>query len=130
MRHPFVDIRMLRFLLAVPPLPWCRSKYLLRRAMRGTLPKEVLHRRKATPDRRSLTKYLAEFCHSEFRATAAIHDYVDPERFPNSPESVDIESELRGRSLNHWLQNLYRTSHNREERIRCDRFAREATPVA
>ena len=46
LRHPYVDLRMLRFLLAVPALPWCRSKHLLRRAMRGVLPRAVLRRGK------------------------------------------------------------------------------------
>ena len=32
-RYPYVDIRMLRFLLAVPALPWCRNKYLMRRSL-------------------------------------------------------------------------------------------------
>ena len=45
-RHPYLDLRMLRFLLAVPPLPWCKQKYLMRRAMRGILPKTVIGRAK------------------------------------------------------------------------------------
>jgi asparagine synthase (glutamine-hydrolysing) len=129
-RHPFVDIRMLRFLLAVPPLPWCRSKHLLRRAMDGSLPRKVLHRRKATPDGRSLATYLAKFCRSQFRPTAAIHDYVDPERLLSWPASVDIESELRARSLNHWLQNSHRSSHNLQQEILCDQVTRQAARTA
>src|SRR5208283_1745925 len=45
-RHPFLDLRLMRYLLAVPVIPWCRSKYLIRRAMRGTVPDEVLRRPK------------------------------------------------------------------------------------
>jgi asparagine synthase (glutamine-hydrolysing) len=45
-RFPYMDIRMLRFLLAVPAVPWCRSKYLLRRALRTYLPSEVTARPK------------------------------------------------------------------------------------
>jgi asparagine synthase (glutamine-hydrolysing) len=47
-RHPFVDIRLLRFLLRIPAVPWCRSKYLLRRALRGIIP-EAVRRRPKTP---------------------------------------------------------------------------------
>jgi asparagine synthase (glutamine-hydrolysing) len=47
-RHPYMDIRMLRFLLTVPSIPWCRDKHLVRRAMRGTVPEEV-RRRPKTP---------------------------------------------------------------------------------
>jgi len=46
-RHPYLDLRVLEFLLSVPPVPWARRKLLLRQAMRGRLPREVLERRKA-----------------------------------------------------------------------------------
>src|SRR5206468_7501234 len=46
-RHPFVDLRLLRYMLAVPAVPWCRAKYLERRAMRGVLPASVLRRPKS-----------------------------------------------------------------------------------
>lgn len=45
-RSPFLDTRLLRFLLRVPPVPWCIHKELLRQAMRGLLPEEVRTRRK------------------------------------------------------------------------------------
>ncbi len=45
--HPYVDLRLLRYMLSVPALPWCRRKYLLRRAMRNILPDEVVRRDKA-----------------------------------------------------------------------------------
>jgi asparagine synthase (glutamine-hydrolysing) len=45
-RHPFMDIRMLRYLLAVPVIPWCREKYLIRQALRSYLPGEVIARPK------------------------------------------------------------------------------------
>jgi asparagine synthase (glutamine-hydrolysing) len=46
-RHPYLDLRVLHFLLAVPPIPWARRKHLLREAMRGILPDEVVERDKA-----------------------------------------------------------------------------------
>lgn len=46
LRHPFLDLRVLEFMLSVPTLPWAREKLLLREAMRGRLPDEVLARRK------------------------------------------------------------------------------------
>jgi hypothetical protein len=47
-RNPFVDIRMIRFLLAVPVIPWCRDKYLVRRALAEYLPKEIINRSKTS----------------------------------------------------------------------------------
>src|SRR5207249_2248040 len=46
-RHPFLDLRVLRYMLAVPTIPWCRAKYLERRAMRTALPLSVLRRPKS-----------------------------------------------------------------------------------
>jgi asparagine synthase (glutamine-hydrolysing) len=49
-RAPLLDIRLLRFLLRVPPVPWCADKLLLREVMRGLLPEDIRLRRK-TPMR-------------------------------------------------------------------------------
>jgi len=49
-RHPFLDLRLLRFLANIPSVPWCNSKQLLREAMRSILPAPVLARPK-TPVR-------------------------------------------------------------------------------
>ena len=46
-RAPLLDLRLLKFLLRVPPVPWCVNKELCRRAMKGGLPGRVLTRRKA-----------------------------------------------------------------------------------
>src|SRR5690348_3155412 len=46
LRAPLLDQRLLRFLLRVPPVPWCMEKTLLREAMRGMLPEEVRARPK------------------------------------------------------------------------------------
>jgi asparagine synthase (glutamine-hydrolysing) len=46
MRAPLLDLRMLRFLLRVPPVPWCMEKELLRKAMQGILPEEIRSRPK------------------------------------------------------------------------------------
>jgi asparagine synthase (glutamine-hydrolysing) len=45
-RAPLLDQRLLRFLLRVPPVPWCMNKELLREAMNGLLPEEVRVRKK------------------------------------------------------------------------------------
>jgi asparagine synthase (glutamine-hydrolysing) len=46
-RAPLLDLRILQFLLRVPPVPWCINKELSRRAMSGGLPNQVLVRPKA-----------------------------------------------------------------------------------
>jgi asparagine synthase (glutamine-hydrolysing) len=46
-RHPFFDLRLVNFLLALPRLPWCCDKQLLREATLGVLPDAVRLRRKS-----------------------------------------------------------------------------------
>jgi asparagine synthase (glutamine-hydrolysing) len=45
-RHPLVDVRLVDYLLAIPPVPWCVKKELLRVAMRNLLPEPVCCRPK------------------------------------------------------------------------------------
>jgi asparagine synthase (glutamine-hydrolysing) len=45
-RAPFFDLRVLKFLLRLPPVPWCMNKELSRRAMEGILPATILSRPK------------------------------------------------------------------------------------
>jgi asparagine synthase (glutamine-hydrolysing) len=45
-RAPFLDQRLIRFLLRLPPVPWCMDKHLLREAMAAALPASVRLRRK------------------------------------------------------------------------------------
>jgi len=45
-RAPLLDLGLLRFLLRLPPVPWCMDKQLTRRAMRPWLPVEICNRPK------------------------------------------------------------------------------------
>jgi len=44
--YPFLDLRMVDYLLAIPPFPWLYHKNLIRKAMRGRIPEASLLRRK------------------------------------------------------------------------------------
>jgi asparagine synthase (glutamine-hydrolysing) len=45
-RYPLLDLRIVEYLLALPPFPWFYKKRLLRDAMAGQLPDETLRRPK------------------------------------------------------------------------------------
>jgi len=45
-RAPLLDLRVLRFLLRLPPVPWCVNKELSRRVMVNKLPYDVVRRPK------------------------------------------------------------------------------------
>jgi asparagine synthase (glutamine-hydrolysing) len=125
MRYPFVDIRMLRFLLSVPALPWCRSKRLLRVAMRRRLPGEVLRRRKTATNHLTVFKYLEDFCRSPLEPAIDLGNYVNAHRVPTATCAASTESNLRVRSLNHWLQHSRPRPHNLLQESVCDPFVRQ-----
>ena len=60
-RHPFMDVRVIRYLLALPRIPWCRDKYLMSRAFQGALPKAVLERRKEISRMKKIEKPLKPY---------------------------------------------------------------------
>jgi hypothetical protein len=97
--------------------------------MRGHLPNDLLCRRKTPADLSSFCKYLTELCRLPFVPAPHMREYISAECFPNLPNPADVESNLRARSLNHWLQNLHGNSDNLEERILCDRFPQQAAPT-
>jgi asparagine synthase (glutamine-hydrolysing) len=45
-RYPFLDLRIVNYLLAIPTFPWAYKKTILRRAMAGRLPTTALTRKK------------------------------------------------------------------------------------
>jgi asparagine synthase (glutamine-hydrolysing) len=106
-RHPFLDLRVLRFLLAVPALPWCRSKYLLRRTMAGVLPEPVLRRGKAPLVRDAWEERVMECGLPLLDPTCSLDRYIDTKRWQRTqvraPATFWID--FRTRSLNYWLRN-------------------------
>jgi asparagine synthase (glutamine-hydrolysing) len=117
-RHPYFDIRVLRFLLAVPALPWCRRKYLLRRAMRGRLPEAILQRDKTPlyPDPWTALAQKTEF--RPMDAAPGLSEYVDKSKvFSGRPGTLaDFRDAIRPRGLNYWLKSIGHFPHNRQSR--------------
>ncbi len=105
-RHPYLDLRVIRFLLAIPPLPWCKQKYLLRRAMRGVLPESVLGRAKETVPWSTTVERVSGSSGPALDPVPALSAYVDARRFPKEPPQDQwlLGCALRARSLNNWLQ--------------------------
>ena len=123
-RYPFLDVRLVSYLLAIPPLPWCIDKHLLRVAMRGALPDAIRLRPKAplagdplrakllgdgAPrwDRWDPAPELARFVNRGAIPTAA-----------SACESGDPWLHVRPVCLNHWLRGLQATRHFEEVILR------------
>lgn len=110
-RHPFFDLRLVHFLLALPALPWCSDKELLREAARGILPDAVRLRRKspllADPLIALLQRPESAWVDS-FEAVPELGQYVEPSRVPKVFGEKDAWTawiHLRPLSLNFWLRS-------------------------
>ncbi|PYT69609.1 MAG: asparagine synthetase B [Acidobacteria bacterium] len=110
-RHPFFDLRLVTFLLALPALPWCSDKELLREAARGVLPDAVRLRRKsplpADPLIALLERPESKWVDS-FEAVPELGRYVERKRIPKVFGEKDAWTawiHLRPLSLNFWLRS-------------------------
>jgi asparagine synthase (glutamine-hydrolysing) len=109
MRAPLLDLRMLRFLLRVPPVPWCMEKELLRQAMRGMLPDEILSRPKTPLAGDPLDFFVQSKGWSPLplrEPPAELRSYVDWSRLSatlKAATGATLWSGLRPISLSHWL---------------------------
>jgi hypothetical protein len=113
-RHPLLDVRVVEFVLAVPPMPWCVDKELLRASMKGFL-REVVRLRRKTLLRGNP---LAEILHQggagglgREEALAHVRPYVDVQRVLAGLGAADALGEdpydlFRPLCLNHWLGSL------------------------
>jgi asparagine synthase (glutamine-hydrolysing) len=108
--HPFFDLRLVDFLLALPSLPWCSDKELLREAARGILPDAVRLRRKspllADPLIALLQRPESAWVDS-FEGIPELGRYVERKLIPKVFGEKDAWTawiHLRPLSLNSWLQ--------------------------
>ena len=105
---PFLDLRLVEFVLSLPPLPWCFKKYLLRQAMQGQLPNEVLTRKKTPLGRLKQSLFvlpqLAWLDHWD--PVPELLTYVQPDAIPSLTDGHCEYPGLHYRPimLNRWLQ--------------------------
>jgi asparagine synthase (glutamine-hydrolysing) len=111
-RLPFLDLRLLNYCLALPPIPWCVRKQLLRVAMKNVLPAKVIHRPKAplagepVSIKFSQSHTIWQYYSKQFM----LKDYVDISVAANHSISRqrlvwDIWERSRVASLGYWLQH-------------------------
>jgi asparagine synthase (glutamine-hydrolysing) len=104
-RHPFMDLRVLEFLLAVPPIPWGRRKLLIRQAMQGLLPKEILSRPKTPLHRDVFAQLLRQDLAELPKRCDALEAFVDMDELPNDPSTYpDVYALTRLVILQRWLE--------------------------
>src|SRR5207248_10518510 len=115
-RSPYLDLRVVRFLLRVPPMPWFAEKELLRRAMTGKLPEDVRTRRKTAlrvdPTHVLMTRQAVELA-AIIESCQALDPFVDravAAAAIRNPQRTPFDSYLLGFpiGLALWLQRTAR----------------------
>ena len=131
-RYPFLDMRVVEYLLAIPPFPWFVDKHILRRAMHGSLPDVVLRRPKqplgGCPLRARLRQgdvaYPTAF-------SKELDEYVDRAALPSIArlhESEDCWHDVRPLCLDWWLR--YYETKNEERRTKNEELGTELPQFA
>lgn len=106
-RHPYLDLRVLLFLLRVPPIPWAWKKTLLRRAMRSRLPDPVLRRPKTPLSVFPGGVALKSHGLPRLMAPGRLEGFVDPTLLPGTKESdVALDQSTNAYVLDHWLATM------------------------
>lgn len=123
-RHPYLDLRIVNYVLALPPFPWAFEKTLLREAMVGHLPENIRRRPKTPFAGSTLVEKLkrpeaswidhANWC-------GEIERYVDRSALPRlsgeeNSERADVA--IRPLCLNFWLQSARRLRYNFQAEVR------------
>jgi len=111
--YPFLDLRLVNYLLAIPSMPWFFRKYLLRETMRGRLP-ETIRMRPKTPlqeDPVVATLRAGPKAIVKMQPAAQLKHYIDESRLPSLERNMDadeVELTIRPVCLNFWLRSLAR----------------------
>jgi asparagine synthase (glutamine-hydrolysing) len=108
-RHPYFDIRLLRFMIAVPALPWCRRKHLMRQAMQGVLPEPVRTRPKAPLNPNPWAEFSRKQGFQSFVPDTIVHAFVNARAIPHSPPQTlgEFRDAMKPRRLNFWLKSIH-----------------------
>jgi asparagine synthase (glutamine-hydrolysing) len=123
-RHPFFDLRIVNFLLSLPPFPLFFEKRLLREAVAGRLPESIRTRRKsplagdplAAHLRERDMKWLDQRTWSE-----EMESYVDTSvlaTLRRERPSGTVEANFRPICFNFWLQSARRVRYNLHAEVR------------
>jgi asparagine synthase (glutamine-hydrolysing) len=130
LRHPFIDVRLVEYLLSIPTDPWCVNKHILRVAMKNRLPPAVINRPK-TPLAGNPTLQLVR--HGSVRWLDSFEVNPQLKSFVNLSLRRSIADELtpdglwaslRVYALNYWLTNSQPVDRRAENQVNKDRAYR------
>ncbi|HXN27026.1 MAG TPA: asparagine synthase-related protein [Candidatus Acidoferrales bacterium] len=123
-RHPFLDLRVVNFLLALPPFPLFFEKQLLREVVAGRLPENVRTRRKTPLAGSPLLTHLRQTqtgWMDKMAWDAQMDSYVNKSEvaeFRSKTNSEQAHSDVRPLCLNFWLQSARKVRYNLRAEVR------------
>ncbi|MGO9442896.1 MAG: asparagine synthetase B family protein [Terriglobales bacterium] len=116
--HPYFDLRLLRFLFSIPPVPWTLDKCLTRSAMRDILPEAVRLRPKAPLVRDPWLIFVRNNRSAFSQAPLNLAAYVDSVRYqaflksPAAFEQNSYQFSVRPAVLSAWLNRTAAVRRN------------------
>jgi asparagine synthase (glutamine-hydrolysing) len=117
-RYPFLDLRIVDYLLALPPFPWYFEKALLREALAGCLPESVRRRPKTPLAGDPLAEWLKRFesnWMNEATWSEETNRYITRSALAplrGAGERGELPGAVRPLCLNFWLQSVRRVRYN------------------
>jgi asparagine synthase (glutamine-hydrolysing) len=117
-RYPFLDLRIVNYLLALPPFPWFFHKMILREAMAGRLPESVRMRPKTPLQEDPVALQFRRRGAESINQMPWSHDsdrYIERSAIvlPHDKMNAEpIRNKLRPYCLNIWLQSAGRVRYN------------------
>jgi asparagine synthase (glutamine-hydrolysing) len=117
-RYPFLDLRIVKYLLAIPPFPWFFQKMLLREALVGRLPERVRTRPKTPLQEDPLLAQLRRTGMGRLKPLPwcpVADQYIDRSALvqPHGRMNAEqVNTNLRPYCLNIWLQSARRIRYN------------------
>jgi asparagine synthase (glutamine-hydrolysing) len=123
-RHPFLDLRIVNFLLALPPFPHFFDKNLLREATAGRLPESVRRRPKTPFTAQPLRNFIERNggkSLNEVNWDADMDSYIDRasvQPFQSETDAEKLDADIRPMCLNFWLQSARKVRYNFRAEVR------------
>jgi asparagine synthase (glutamine-hydrolysing) len=123
-RYPFLDLRVVNFLLALPPFPLFFGKKLLRDVAAGRLPESVRTRPKTPVTGNPLLVHLRRSqtgSMDQLEWNAEMDLYVDRSAltsFRGNTNREQTQASVRPRCLNFWLQSARKVRYNLRAEVR------------
>ncbi|MGA9184258.1 MAG: asparagine synthase-related protein, partial [Candidatus Acidiferrales bacterium] len=123
-RYPFLDLRIVNFLLAVPPYPWLYQKNVLRQAMEGRLPEAIRTRPKTPMARDPLAAQLKRHPTAGLDSlpwSDEMNEFVDRAAVPKfigGNSEAKAAADVRPACLNFWLQLSRQIGYNHKAEAR------------